>query len=87
MPCCCKTNLQAAFVLGIIGIVLGCISFVFGNYAGGIGIVASICFIAGAKAPNSTAILVGIVVACIHCVGMIIKTIIVGFTFIPTFTG
>ena len=28
MPCCCKTNVQAAFVLGIIGIVVnlvGCV--------------------------------------------------------------
>ena len=89
MPCCCQTNLQAAFVLGIIGIVLGCISFVFGNYAGGIGIVASICLVVGAKAPNPTAILVGIVLACIQCVGMIINAIflIVAGTVIATSTG
>ena len=88
MPCC-QTNLQAAFVLGIIGIVLGCISFVFENYAGGIGIVASICLVVGAKAPNPTALLVGIVLACIQCVGMIINAIllIVAGTVIATSTG
>ena len=76
MPCCCQTNLQAAFVLGIIGIVLGPISFVFGNYAGGIGFVASICLVVGAKAPNTTAILFGIIFACIQCIGMIIMSIL-----------
>ena len=55
----------------------------------GIGIVASICLVVGAKAPNSTAILVGIVLACIQCVGMIINAIlvIVGVTVIAASTG
>ena len=89
MPCCCQTNLQATFVLGIIGLVFGCLSFAFTNYAGGIGIVAAICFIVGAKVPNPTAILVGIVLACIQCVGMIINAIflIVAGTVIATSTG
>ena len=76
MPCCCQTNLQATFVLGILGLVFGCLACIFQNYAGLIGIVASICFIVGAKAPNPTAILVGIVLACIQCVGMIIMAIL-----------
>ena len=76
MACCCRTNIQATFVLGILGLVFGGLSFVFHNYAGGIGIVASICLVVGAKAPNPTAILVGIVLACIQCVGMIINAIL-----------
>ena len=76
MPCCCQTNIQATFVLGILGLVFGGLSFVFHNYAGGIGIVASICFIVGAKSPNPTAILAGIILACIQCVGMIINAIL-----------
>ena len=89
MPCCCQTNLQATFVLGILGLVFGCLACIFDNYAALIGIVASICFIVGAKAPNPTAILVGIVLACIQCVGMIINAIlvIVGVTVIAASTG
>ena len=79
MPCCCQTNIQATFVLGILGLVFGGLSFVFHNYAGGIGIVASICFIVGAKSPNPTAILAGIILACIQCVGMIINAILLIF--------
>merc|ERR1739836_143654 len=76
MPCFCQTNLQATFVLGIIGLVFGCLACAFQNYAGLIGIVASICFIVGAKSPNPSAILVGMIFACIECVGMIIYAII-----------
>ena len=76
MPCCCQTNLQATFVLGILGLVFGCLACIFENYAALIGIVASICFIVGAKAPNPTAILAGIILACIQCVGMIINAIL-----------
>ena len=75
MPCCCQTNLQATFVLGILGLVFACLACIFGNYAGLMGLVASICFIVGAKAPNPSAILVGMIVACIECVGMIIMSI------------
>merc|ERR1712008_51701 len=76
MPCCFQTNLQATFVLGILGLLLACLACIFGNYAGLIGVVASICFIVGAKSPNPTAILVGMIFACIECVGMIINAIV-----------
>ena len=76
MPCCCQTNLQATFVLGILSLVFGALAFIFGNYAGGLGIVASICFIVGAKSPNPTAILVGMIFAIIECIGMIIMSIL-----------
>ena len=76
MPCCCQTNIEATFALGILGLVFGGLSFAFLNYAGGIGIVASICYIFGAKSPNPTAILAGIILACIQCVGMIINAIL-----------
>ena len=75
MPCCCQTNLQATFVLGIISLVFGGLSFIFENYGGGIGIVVGICYIVGAKSPNPSAILVGMIFACIECVAMIIFTI------------
>ena len=76
MPCCCQTNLQATFVLGIIGLVVNILSlYPFLNWGAIMGIVASICFIVGAKAPNSSAILVGMICACIECVAMIILSI------------
>ena len=72
MPCCCQTNLQAAFVLGIINLVLSCGFFGFEDYVdGAIGIVVSIVLIVGAKAPNATALLVWMILACLQCVAMI----------------
>ena len=76
MPCCCETNLKAIFVLGILGAVFGCLALIFKNYAGVLGIVASICFIIGAKSPNPTALLAGMILAIIECVGMIIVSIL-----------
>ena len=76
MPCCCETNLKAIFVLGILGLVFSIPFLALGNYASGVGIVFSICYIAGAKAPNVTAILVGMIFACIQCVGQIIFAIL-----------
>ena len=74
MPCCCETNLKAAFVIGIIDLVLSCLYFAcgatggFGYYIlGGIGIVASIVLIVGAKAPNASALLVWMILACLKC--------------------
>ena len=75
MPCCCETNLKAIFVLGILGLVFGCLACIFDNYAALIGIVASICYIVGAKAPNPSALLVGMIFTCIDCVAMIIMSI------------
>ena len=76
MPCCCETNLKAIFVLGILGLVISGLGAIFGNYASLIGIVASICYIVGAKAPNPSALLVGMIFTCIHCVAMIIMSIV-----------
>ena len=76
MPCCCETNLKAIFVLGILGLVLSGLGCIFGNYASLIGIVASICYIVGAKAPNPSALLVGMIFTCIDCVAMIIMSIV-----------
>ena len=60
MPCC-KTNLKAAFVLGIIDLVLSCVHFafayfIFGEYT--IGVVPSKVLIFGVKAPNASALLI-----------------------------
>ena len=72
MPCGCETNLKAAFVLGIIDLVLSCVYFALRNYIlGGIGIVVSIVLIVGAKAPNATALLVWMILACLQCATMI----------------
>ena len=76
MPCCCETNLKAIFVLGILGLVFSIPALALGNYAAGIGIVASVCFIVGAKAHNPSAMLVGMIFACIKCIGMIIMAIL-----------
>ena len=77
MPCCCETNLKAAFVLGIISLILSCGNFPFKLYAeGAIGIAVSIVLIVGAKAPNATALLVWMVLACLQCVVMIIYAIL-----------
>ena len=79
MPCCCETNLKAAFVIGIIDLVLSCIYFAFGATVfgvigsliffiiGGISIVVSIVLIVGAKAPNASALLVWMILACLKC--------------------
>ena len=72
MPCCCETNLKAAFVLGIIDLVLGCVFFAFQNFIDGpIGVVLAILLIVGAKAPNATVLLVWMVLACLQCAEMI----------------
>ena len=77
MPCCCETNLKAAFVLGIISLILSCGNFPFKLYAeGAIGIAVSIVLIVGAKAPNATALLVWMVLACLECAAFIIMAIL-----------
>ena len=85
MPCLCETNLKAIFVFGILGaaiLVLGILGAVFsglalpfGDYAGIVGIAASICFIVGAKSPNDSALLAGMILAIIECIGMIVFAI------------
>ena len=89
MPCCCETNLKAAFVIGIIDLVLSCIYFAFGATGyliigsliffiiGGISIVVSIVLIVGAKAPNASALLVWMILACLKCAFSIGYTIYV----------
>ena len=62
MSCCtCKTNLKAAFVLGIIDLLLSCVHFafayfIFGEYT--IGALPSKVLIFGVKAPNASALLI-----------------------------
>ena len=68
MPCCCKPNLKAAFVLGIIDLVLSCVHFAFAYFSldtnsretvfDGVPITV---LILGAKAPNTSALLVLVV--------------------------
>ena len=83
MPCCCATNVKAAFVLGIVLAVLSLISC--GNESDGkwdgiiSGIITAIIhciLIFGAHTRNSTAILVWIVLAVLACIGYAIMAIL-----------
>ena len=72
MPCCCATNVEAAFVLGIVLAVLNGLSCfnedpeVIAN--GIIGAVIHCTLIFGAHKRNSTAILVWMVLAILECI-------------------
>ena len=57
-------------------LVLSCVFFALANYVdGAIGIVVSIVLIVGAKAPNATALLVWMILACLQCIAMICMAI------------
>ena len=80
MPCCCATNVKAAFVLGIVLAVLsflGCAGKMQGVIAGGImsGLIHCI-LVFGAHKRNSTAILVWMVLAILSCIGLAIMAIL-----------
>ena len=86
MLCCCATNVEAAFVLGIVLAVLNGLSCfnedpeVIAN--GIIGAVIHCTLIFGAHKRNSTAILVWMVLAILSCIGLAIIAIlgIIGIT-------
>ena len=63
-------------------LVLSCVFFALANYVdGAIGIVVSIVLIVGAKAPNATALLVWMILACLKCalsIGLTIHGIVLG---------
>ena len=81
MPCCCETNVQAAFVLGIIGIVFSLCFCAFPPYTGGgifLGIVEALIsaiLIYGAHKRNHKAILISIILLILECVGEVIYAI------------
>ena len=65
MPCCCKDNVEASFVLGIVLAVLSILSC-FGDKGNGIyGVLISGILIFGANQRNPTAILVWMVLTII----------------------
>jgi len=72
MPCCCESNVKAAFVLGIIFCVLS----ILGCFNGGVqaivtGIVMALVngiLVFGAHKRHSTAILVWMILATIECI-------------------
>ena len=79
MPCCCATNVKAAFVLGIVLAVLSLIGL--GNGSNGIinaiiGVIIHCVLIFGAHTRNSTAILVWMVLAILSCIGYAILTVL-----------
>ena len=78
MPCCCATNVKAAFVLGIILAALsfiGCFNGRDGIINGIIGVIIHCVLVFGAHTRNSTAILVWMVLAILSCIGYAILTI------------
>ena len=84
MPCCCATNVQAAFVLGIIGIIGNLVSCCFaletgeGGIAIGIaGALISAILVYAAHVRNYKAIQAIQLSLILHCVGEVIFTIVV----------
>ena len=80
MPCCCATNVKAAFVLGIVLAVLSflsCASQIEGAIPTGIicGLINCI-LVFGAHTRNSTAILVWIILAILSCIAYAIIAIL-----------
>lgn len=79
MPCCCATNVKAAFVLGIVLAVLsliGCGNGSNGIINGIIGVIIHCVLIFGAHTRNSTAILVWMVLAILSCIGYAILVVL-----------
>ena len=78
MPCCCATNVKAAFVLGIVLAVLsliGCFNGRDGIINGIIAAIIHCILIFGAHTRNRTAILVWMVLTILSCIGYAILTI------------
>ena len=79
MPCCCATNVKAAFVLGIVLAVLSLLGCGNGNNGiinGIIGGIIHCVLIFGAHTRNSKAILVWMVLAILSCIGYAILAIL-----------
>ena len=79
MPCCCATNVKAAFILGIVLAVLsliGCGNGSNGIIKGIIDVIIHCILIFGAHTRNSTAILVWMVLAILSCIGYVILVVL-----------
>ena len=83
MPYCCATNVQAAFVLGIIGVVLNLVSCCFAIVTGegkiGFGILGALIsaiLVYGAHVRNYQAIQAIQLSLILHSVGEVIFTIV-----------
>ena len=74
MPCCCQTNVKAAFGLGIVFIFLNIVifieGFIFPKYLaiGTVGALSAGFLIYGACRHKSTPILIWMVLAIIECI-------------------
>ena len=82
MPCCFSTNVQAAFVLGIIGVVLNLVSCCFAIVTGegkiGFGILGALIsaiLVYGAHVRNHKAILIWMILDILQSIGHAIYTI------------
>ena len=78
MPCCCATNVKAAFVLGIVLAVLsliGCFNGRDGIINGIIAAIIHCILIFGAHTRNRTAILVWMVLTILSCIGYAILAV------------
>merc|ERR1712223_663511 len=83
MPCCCKDNVQACFVLGIVSGVLSLLLCLDGYKShiiyGIFGTLVSGILIFGAKQRNPTAILVWMVFTIIGVIGLIVLSLLAIF--------
>jgi len=88
MPCCCETNVKAAFVLGIIFVVFSLVSCMGTDQYGGrlnniiSGIIAAVIngvLVYGAHTRNSTAILVWMILAIIQIIALVILAALLVF--------
>ena len=75
MPCCCATNVQAAFVLGIIGIIVNLISCGNGGWGIALGILGALAYgilVYGAYVRKRKEILIWMFIAIVQCTGDVI---------------
>ena len=76
MPCCCESNVKAAFILGIVFVTLSILGCLQGDLqsiiAGIVGALINGILVFGAHKRNSTAILVWIILAIIQCIVFVI---------------
>ena len=75
MPCCCATNVQAAIVLGIFGIIVNLVSCGNGGWGIAFGIVGALMYailVYATYVRNHKEILIWMIIAILNCIGEVI---------------
>ena len=75
MPCCCATNVQAAIVLGIFGIIVNLVSCGNGGWGIAFGIVGALLYailVYATYVRNHKEILIWMIIAILNCIGEVI---------------